>query len=143
MPSTDTTDAGENGSVDFTGKRLLLAEDNDLNAEIAIFVLEDAGFEVERAEDGVKCFDMIVKHEAGYYDLILMDIQMPNLDGYGATEKIRQLDDEAKANIPIVALTANAFKEDQEKAFSVGMNAHLAKPIDVEKTLSTLCDILK
>ncbi|WP_027397015.1 ATP-binding protein [Anaerovibrio lipolyticus] len=143
MPSIDTTDAGENGSVDFTGKRLLLAEDNDLNAEIAIFVLEDAGFEVERAEDGVKCFDMIVKHEAGYYDLILMDIQMPNLDGYGATEKIRQLDDEAKANIPIVALTANAFKEDQEKAFSVGMNAHLAKPIDVEKTLSTLCDILK
>lgn len=143
MPSTDTADSSEVGPVDFTGKRLLLAEDNDLNAEIAIFILEDAGFEVERAEDGVKCFDMMVKHEAGYYDLILMDIQMPNLDGYGATEKIRQLEDEAKANIPIVALTANAFKEDQEKAFSVGMNAHLAKPIDVEKTLSTLSNILK
>ena len=119
-----------------------MAEDNDLNAEIATFVLEDAGFEVERAVDGIECFNMLMKHDIGYYDLILMDIQMPNLDGYGATEKIRRLADGARSKIPIVALTANAFKEDQEKAFAVGMNAHLAKPIDVEKTLATLQEIL-
>lgn len=142
IPETEAEQTTEE-AVDFTGKRILMAEDNELNAEIATFILEDAGFEVERAEDGVVCFDMLVKHDAGYYDLILMDIQMPNLDGYGATEMIRRLDDESKCNIPIVALTANAFKEDQEKAFSVGMNAHLAKPIDVEKTLSTLGEILK
>ena len=120
-----------------------MAEDNDFNAEIAIAVLEDAGFVIERAVDGMECFDMLTKKEAGYYDLILMDIQMPKLDGYGATQRIRNMDDEAKANIPIVAMTANAFKEDQDKAFAMGMNAHLAKPIDIDKIFATLKEILK
>lgn len=143
IPVAEVEEQVAEEAMDFTGKRILMAEDNELNAEIATFILEDAGFEVERAEDGMICFDMVVKHDAGYYDLVLMDIQMPNLDGYGATEKIRGLEDEAKCNIPIVALTANAFKEDQNKAFEVGMNAHLAKPIDIEKTLATLKEILK
>ncbi len=142
LPSSEDNDQNDKEKADFSGKRILMAEDNDLNAEIATFVLEDAGFEVERAVDGIECFNMLMKHDIGYYDLILMDIQMPNLDGYGATEKIRRLADGARSKIPIVALTANAFKEDQEKAFAVGMNAHLAKPIDVEKTLATLQEIL-
>ena len=142
LPSSEDNDQNDEEKADFSGKRILMAEDNDLNAEIATFVLEDAGFEVERAVDGIECFNMLMKHDIGYYDLILMDIQMPNLDGYGATEKIRRLADGARSKIPIVALTANAFKEDQEKAFAVGMNAHLAKPIDVEKTLATLQEIL-
>jgi len=128
--------------VDFSGKRLLLTEDNDLNAEIAITILEESGLEVERAKDGVECIDMLTNHEAGYYDLILMDIQMPNLDGYGATRKIRELDDPDLANIPIIAMTANAFKEDQEKAFAMGMNDHLAKPIDVTKIFKALKNVL-
>ena len=105
--------------------------------------LEDSGFKVEHACDGVECVDMLTKAEAGYYDMILMDIQMPNLNGYEATRKIRNLDDKAKANIIIVAMTANAFKEDKERALEVGMNDHLAKPIDVKKMMDTLTYLFK
>ena len=126
----------------FAGKRLLLAEDNALNAEIAITVLEEAGFMVEHAEDGIICVNMVEKAEAGYYDLILMDIQMPNMDGYKATQVIRRLPDRKKAQIPIVAMTANAFDEDRQNAFAAGMNGHLSKPIEMTKLLETLSEIL-
>ena len=125
------------------GKRLLMAEDNDLNAEIACFLLQKMGFTVERVEDGVQCVDKMAKQPAGTYDLILMDIQMPNMDGYKATQAIRRFDDQAKAKIPIVAMTANAFDEDKRNAFSVGMNAHIAKPINVTEVEQTLCAIFQ
>lgn len=117
----------------FEGKRILLAEDNDLNAEIAITILDEAGFEVERAADGIICVDMMEKSPTGYYDLILMDIQMPNMDGYKATKTIRKLSDPQKAGITIIAMTANAFDEDRKNAYNAGMNAHIAKPIKIEK----------
>ena len=120
------------------GKHILLAEDNDLNAEIAIELLGEAGLQVDRAENGVACVDKIEQAAPGTYDLILMDIQMPIMDGYKATEKIRRLDDKAKANIPIVAMTANAFAEDRQRALDAGMNDHVAKPIDMNKLIPTL-----
>ena len=126
----------------FEGKRVLLAEDNDLNAEIAQEILTSVGFLVERAEDGSVCVDKVVSADAGYYDLILMDIQMPNMDGYQATMAIRELTDEAKANIPILAMTANAFEEDKRKAFNSGMNGHIAKPIDVSELFRELSKVL-
>lgn len=113
------------------GRRILLAEDNDLNAEIATELIQAEGLEVERATDGVVCVDMMEKKPAGYYDLILMDIQMPVMDGYKATKTIRRMEDPMKANIPIVAMTANAFAEDRQRALTVGMNDHVAKPIDM------------
>ena len=127
----------------FAGKRILLAEDNDLNAEIAIAVLEEAGFAVEHAEDGIICVDMLERREAGYYDLILMDIQMPNMDGYKATGIIRSMKDPRKAAIPIIAMTANAFEEDRKNAFAAGMNGHIAKPVNVNRLYETLAEILK
>ena len=127
----------------FRGKRILLAEDNELNAEIAITILEEAGFVVEHAEDGIICVDMMEKAEAGYYDLILMDIQMPNMDGYKATQTIRRLSDPQKANITIVAMTANAFDEDKKNAYKAGMNWHIAKPIKIDELISALAEILK
>lgn len=126
----------------FEGKRILLAEDNDLNAEIAQEILTSVGFLVERAEDGIVCVDKIVAADANYYDLILMDIQMPNMDGYHATVAIRELTDEAKANIPILAMTANAFEEDKRKAFNSGMNGHIAKPIDASELFGELSKVL-
>ena len=119
-------------------KRILLAEDNDLNAEIAMELLEEYGFEIERASDGIICVDMLEKHEAGYYDLILMDIQMPNMDGYKATKIIRDLPNLKLSQIPILAMTANAFEEDRKNALAAGMNGHIAKPIDIEKLMETL-----
>ncbi len=127
----------------FAGKRILLAEDNDLNAEIATEILGEAGFAVERAEDGIICVDMLNKHGIGYYDLVLMDVQMPNMDGIKATTVIRQLPDRAKAEIPIVAMTANAFEEDRKKCFKAGMNGFISKPIDIRKLMDTLTEILK
>ncbi len=127
----------------FAGRRVLLAEDNELNAEIAITILEEAGFQVEHAADGVICVDMMEKAEAGYYDLILMDIQMPNMDGYRATQTIRKLSDPRKANITIVAMTANAFEEDKRNAYQAGMNLHIAKPIKVDELMNALTEILK
>ena len=124
------------------GKNILLAEDNDLNAEIAEVILERAGLKIERVEDGIQCVNRIMKMPAGTYDMILMDIQMPQMDGYKATRVIRRLPDKDKACIPIVAMTANAFEEDKRKAIAAGMNGHIAKPIQVDKLLSTLKTIL-
>ena len=126
-----------------SGKHILLAEDNDLNAEIAEFILEDMGLMVDRVEDGVQCVSRIEQKPAGTYDLILMDIQMPNMDGYKATEVIRGLSDKSKANIPIIAMTANAFEEDRKKALAKGMNGHIAKPVDIEKVRKILQNTFK
>ena len=125
-----------------SGKYILLAEDNDLNAEIAQFILEDMGLMVDRVEDGVQCVSRMEQKPAGTYDLILMDIQMPNMDGYRATEMIRGLSDKDKATIPIIAMTANAFEEDRKKALAKGMNGHIAKPVDAEKVEKTICSVL-
>ena len=124
------------------GKRILLAEDNDLNAEITTTILENEGLLIDRAADGVQCVDQINQMPAGTYDLILMDIQMPNMDGYQATKLIRQFADEEKANIPIVAMTANAFEEDKREAIAVGMNGHIAKPIQVDRLLAILAETI-
>ena len=113
-----------------------------MNAEIAITILEEAGFVVEHAEDGIICVDMMEKAEAGYYDLILMDIQMPNMDGYKATRTIRKLSDPDKAGITIVAVTANAFDEDKQNAYEAGMNRHIAKPIKIEELMAALAEVL-
>jgi CheY-like chemotaxis protein len=128
--------------VDFSGKRVLLAEDVDTNQMIATALLEEVGFQVEIAADGKQAVEMMDKAEPGYYDIILMDIQMPNMDGYEATKLIRAMDDKTKANIPIAAVTANAFGEDKEKALNVGMNAHLAKPYDMQQIIKVLKDLL-
>ena len=125
------------------GRKILLAEDNDLNAEIAEAILERAGIETERVEDGIQCVNRIVEMPAGTYDMILMDIQMPQMDGYKATRVIRNLPDQEKACIPILAMTANAFEEDKREAAAAGMNGHIAKPIQVDQLLSTLAEIIR
>ena len=125
------------------GKHVLLAEDNDLNAEIAEFILEDMGLVVDRVEDGIRCVARMEQKPAGTYDLILMDIQMPHMDGYKATQAIRRLADQKKADIPIIAMTANAFEEDRKKALEKGMNGHIAKPVDIEKMKEILQNTLK
>lgn len=125
------------------GKHILLAEDNDLNAEITITLLEDIGLIVERVEDGIQCVAKMEQIPAKSYDLILMDIQMPHMDGYKATQTIRQLSNKDKTTIPITALTANAFEEDRKKAVAQGMNGHISKPIDVDKIEKVLLSILK
>ena len=130
------------GSTILEGRNILLAEDNDLNAEIAAAILERAGFHIERVEDGIQCVNRIEKMPAGTYDMILMDIQMPKMDGYKATQAIRRLPDRDKACIPIIAMTANAFEEDKREAFAAGMNGHIAKPIQVDKLLSTLAEVI-
>lgn len=124
-------------------KRILLAEDNELNAEIAITILEENGFKVERAEDGCKCVELFSEKPAGYYSTILMDIQMPNMDGYTASRKIRGMEREDAKAIPIIALTANAFDEDWNKAFAAGMNGHIAKPIDVGRMVRSIGALVK
>ena len=124
-------------------KRILLAEDNELNAEIAITILEENGFKVERAEDGCKCMELFSEKPAGYYSTILMDIQMPNMDGYTASRKIRGMERENAKAIPIIALTANAFDEDRNKAFAAGMNGHIAKPIDVGRMVRSIGALVK
>lgn len=120
------------------GGRLLLVEDNELNREIASEILSEAGFDIEEAEDGQRAVEMLKASEPGYYKLILMDVQMPVMDGYTATKEIRKLDNKELAEIPIVAMTANAFDEDKKKAFECGMNSHIAKPVDVEVLFDTL-----
>ena len=120
------------------GTRILLTEDNDLNAEIAAELLQEEGCTVDRAKDGVECVDMLEKAANGTYQIILMDIQMPVMNGYDATRKIRRMGDPQKANIPIVAMTANAFSEDRQAALDAGMNDHIAKPIDMNILVSTL-----
>ena len=129
------------GSEILAGKNILLAEDNDLNAEIAVAILERFGLKAERVEDGIQCVNRIKKMPAGTYDMILMDIQMPKMDGYQATQEIRHLPDQDKACIPIVAMTANVFEEDKREA-AAGMNGHIAKPIQADDLLPTLVEII-
>ena len=124
------------------GRNILLAEDNDLNAEIAEAILERAGLKTERVEDGIQCVNKITKMPVGTYDMILMDIQMPEMDGYEAARVIRQLPDRDKACIPIIAMTANAFEEDRKDAMAAGMNGHMAKPIQVDQLLSMLAEMI-
>lgn len=136
--AAETSEMGKN----LSGKHVLLAEDNDLNAEIAVTVLEETGIVIERVEDGIQCVNRVAQMSPGTYDLILMDIQMPNMDGYQAAQCIRHLDDKMKAEIPIIAMTANAFAEDRKKAFDAGMNGHIAKPIDIEKLGAVILSVL-
>ena len=131
------------GNEILEGRNILLAEDNDLNAEIAEAILERAGFKIERVENGIQCVDRIMEMPAGTYDMILMDIQMPKMNGYKATQTIRHLPDKDKACIPIIAMTANAFEEDKRKAIAAGMNGHIAKPIQVDNMLSILSEIIR
>ena len=131
------------GSEILEGRNILLAEDNDLNAEIAEAILERAGLKTERVEDGIQCVNRIMEMPVGTYDMILMDIQMPKMDGYKATQAIRNLPDRDKACIPIIAMTANAFVEDKRDAIAAGMNGHIAKPIQVDKLLSMLAEVIR
>ncbi|MCM1382388.1 MAG: response regulator, partial [Muribaculaceae bacterium] len=124
-------------------ERILLAEDNELNQEIAVAILGEAGFKVDVAANGKIAVDMLSKSEAGYYQLVLMDVQMPVMNGYEAATAIRALDNKQHASIPIIAMTANAFEEDRQEALKSGMNEHIAKPIDVKKLIETLDNILK
>ena len=126
-----------------SGKRILLVEDNGLNMEIAQTILEDAGFVIETANDGVAAVEKMKQAVPGQYDLILMDIQMPIMNGYEAAKQIRALENPEIASIPIVAMTANAFEEDREKSYEAGMNGHLAKPVSVENLIHTICSIIK
>ena len=126
------------GSEILNGKTILLAEDNDLNAEIAEAILERVGLKIERVEDGIQCVNRIAKMPAGTYDMILMDIQMPKMDGYKATQEIRHLPDKDKASIPIIAMTASAFEEDKREAIAAGMNGHITKPINVDELIAIL-----
>lgn len=124
--------------ADFAGKRLLVVEDNALNREIAVTMLEEGGFEVDTAENGKVAVDKVRESAPGYYDLVLMDIQMPIMDGYAAARAIRALPDAEKAGLPIVAMTANAFDEDRQNAEKAGMNGHLSKPFDMQQLLTML-----
>lgn len=124
------------------GKRILLAEDNELNAEIAETVLEETGIKVKHVEDGIQCIEELKKMPEKYYDVILMDVQMPNMDGYTATQRIRDLDD-SRAEIPIIAMTANAYDDDRRKAQEAGMDGFLAKPLDVDEMMRLLAQIIK
>ncbi|MBD5154175.1 MAG: response regulator [Oscillibacter sp.] len=127
---------------DFSGKKILLVEDNELNQEIAQTILEEAGFVIDTADDGSEAVERMEAADADTYDLILMDIQMPVMNGYQATKAIRAMDDPAKAGIPIVAMTANAFEEDRKEAMEAGMDGYVAKPINIEQLMMTLEDIL-
>jgi CheY-like chemotaxis protein len=126
-----------------TAGRILLAEDNELNQEIAQAILEEAGFTVEIAENGQIALDMLKASQPGYYQLVLMDVQMPVMDGYQATQAIRSLEDPALQSIPILAMTANAFEEDKQNALKCGMNGHISKPINIERLLETLENVLR
>ena len=132
----------ETGTEILEGRNILIAEDNDLNAEIAEAILKRAGLKTERVVNGIQCVNMITKMPANTYDMILMDIQMPEMDGYEAARAIRQLPDREKACIPIIAMTANAFEEDKKDAMAAGMNGHMAKPIQVEQLLSMLAEMM-
>ena len=130
-------------SVDYTGKRVLLVEDNELNRELASAILGETGIEIDCAVDGIEAVNRINEAPEDTYDLVLMDIQMPRMDGYTATREIRTLSNNRKANIPIVAMTANAFEEDRRKAFECGMNGHIVKPIDMKGIAKVLDRIFK
>ena len=141
--ASGTVSSDDNEEIDFTGRRLLLAEDNQINMEIACVILTQQGFTVETAENGKIALDMVAASEPGYYDAILMDIQMPVMDGYTAAKAIRALENKQLANIPILAMTANAFQEDVQAALDAGMQAHIAKPVDVNILMAQLKAVLK
>ena len=134
---------GEEDEISFDGMRALLVEDNMINMEIAQILLDQAGFLIETAENGKIALEMTEASEPGYYDVILMDIQMPVMDGYTAAKAIRGLPDAGLAGIPIIAMTANAFHEDIKKAGEAGMNGHIAKPLDIPDMKATLQQVLK
>ena len=134
----EQTSGQETAGPSFSGKRILLVEDNELNREIATAILEDEGIEVETANNGQEACDTLLEKGAGYYDLVLMDIQMPVMDGYEATRTIRAFEDEELSKIPIFAMTANAFDEDKKNAFDAGMNGHIAKPININVLMEEL-----
>ena len=138
----DNNEHSQDGKMSFTGKRLLLVEDNMINMEIANMVLSQAGFIVDTAENGKEAVEKISNSEPKYYSAVLMDVQMPVMDGYTAARKIRELDNKELAELPIIAMTANAFKEDEDEALKAGMQAHIAKPIDVKILLQTLTSVL-
>ena len=140
--STQDGEQAASTSIHFNGQRVLLVEDNEINQMLAENILTNVGLVVEIAGDGTVAVEKMKDAEAGYYDIILMDIQMPKMDGYEATNQIRALDDPAKANIPIVAVTANAFEEDRQSALGAGMNGHLAKPYDIPAIMKTLKELL-
>ncbi|WP_051204747.1 ATP-binding response regulator [Butyrivibrio sp. VCD2006] len=149
FPTVDASEMAENESdalhgrqIDYTKVRLLLVDDQPVNREIAIRILKKFGFQVDYAENGAEAVDKVKSSEAGYYQAILMDVQMPVMNGYEATRQIRALDDPEISGIPIVAMTANAFKEDVEAALDAGMDRHIAKPIDIGKLIETLNEIL-
>ena len=125
----------EKKHLDYSGKKVLLVEDNELNREIATEILKSLGMKVDYAADGMEAVEIMSSEAGNQYDMIFMDIQMPKMDGYTATREIRTLNDSKKANIPIIAMTANAFDEDRKKAIKAGMNGHIAKPIDVNVIL--------
>ena len=127
----------------FAGKRVLLVEDNSMNREIATAILEEAGFKVDTAENGAIAVEKVTYYPEGFYDVILMDIQMPKMNGYKATQAIRNLPDKDKACIPIIAMTANAFEEDKREAIAAGMNGHIAKPIQVDTLLAMLVEVIR
>ena len=141
----NSKDAGINKakSVDFSGKRVLLADDMQINREIAVMILKKMNFEIVTAENGQKALDLINENEGGYFDLIITDIQMPVMDGYELTRKVRELKDDKKKDVPIIAMTANAFSEDARRAIESGMNGHVAKPIDIGNLIETLTKVLK
>ncbi len=129
--------------ADYSGKRILLVEDVELNREIAEFILDEAGFLVESAPDGTDAVSMVEKSPEGYYDAVLMDVQMPVMNGYEATKAIRALCRKDVTNLPIIAMTANAMDEDKEAALKSGMNAHIAKPLDIELFMSVLQQFIR
>ncbi len=141
-PETSELEASNKELLPRHTGRILLAEDVEMNQELAVAILENAGFMVDVADNGQIAFEMLKKSEPGYYQAILMDIQMPVMDGYEATRRIRKLENPELASIPIVAMTANAFTEDREEALKCGMNSHIAKPIDVQVLFKTLDDML-
>ena len=155
IPCTICTSAGGSETVSepqteeettqayFSGKRILLVEDNEMNQMIAVAILGKAGFDIDIANDGVEAVEKMNEKPAGYYDIVLMDVQMPRMNGYEATRQIRSLEDPEKAGIPIVAVTANAFEEDRMEAMEAGMNGHLAKPYDIKEIMKTLKELLK
>lgn len=140
---SETKKEDPENTTSFTGKKILLVEDNEINQEIAVEILQSAGFIMEVAEDGAVAVERMKTAQPGQYDLILMDIQMPVMNGYEATRQIRAMENSELSNIPIIAMTANAFDEDKKAAFEAGMNGHAAKPIDVPKLLELLGEILK
>lgn len=143
MENSDQTDQ-KNSEMQLQGKRVLIAEDNELNAEILETLLQDKGIQYVRAENGKEALDLFTAHPEGSFDAILMDIMMPEMDGYEATRRIRSMKDRPDGEkIPIIAMTANAFAEDMQASLAAGMNAHLTKPIEIDSLIRTISNQLK